>query len=155
MDMGKVTTHPDQASAWMKETTANVKQWQARAIEGLKILQSQELVDPKQIAAIGYCFGGGTVTQLAYSGVSIRGVVSFHGPLPLPDHKSGLLESKLRLLLAHGNADPFLTEDHIKKFRAALDQAGLDWQMIVYAGARHSFHESWSRSIRDGRPQIQ
>jgi dienelactone hydrolase len=135
---GKVTTHSDQASAWMKETTANVKQWQARAIEGLKILQAQELVDPTRIAAIGYCFGGGTVTQLAYSGVSIRGVVSFHGPLPLPDPNqvSGI---KAKILLAHGNADPFLTEDHIRTFRTTLDKAGLDWQMIVYAGARHSF----------------
>jgi dienelactone hydrolase len=135
---GKVTTHPDQARAWMKETTANVKQWQARAIEGLKILQAQELVDPNRIAAIGYCFGGGTVTQLAYSGVSIQGVVSFHGPLPLPDPKQ-VFGTKTKILLAHGNADPFVTEDHIKTFRSTLDKAGWDWQMIVYAGARHSF----------------
>ncbi len=136
--MGKVTTHPDQASAWMKETTANVKHWQARAIEGLKILQAQELVDANRIAAIGYCFGGATVTQLAYSGVSIQGVVSFHGMLPLPDSKQ-VSGTKAKILLAHGNADPFLTEDHVRKFRTALDEAGLDWHMIVYAGARHSF----------------
>ncbi len=135
---GKVTAHSDQASAWMKETTANAKQWQARAIEGLEILQAQELVDPDRIAAIGYCFGGATVTQLAYSGVSIQGVVSFHGMLPLPDPNQ-VAGTKAKILLAHGNADPFLTEGHIKKFRTALDKAGLDWHMILYAGARHAF----------------
>lgn len=135
---GKVTTHPDQASAWMTEMTANVQNWQARAMEGLKVLQAQPLVDPHRIAAIGYCFGGGTVTQLAYSGVSIQGVVSFHGPLPLPD-PTQVSGTKAKILIAHGNADPFLTEGHIGTFRTALDQAGIDWQMIVYAGARHSF----------------
>ena len=135
---GKITKHPDQASAWMKETTANVNAWQARAMAGLKVLQAQELVDPHRIAAIGYCFGGATVTQLAYSGAAIQGVVSFHGMLPLP-HPKQVSRTKAKLLLAHGNADPFLTEEHIKKFRTALDDAGLDWQMIIYSGARHSF----------------
>lgn len=135
---GKVTTHPDQASAWMKETTANVKHWQARARKGLTILQNHDLVDANRMAAIGYCFGGATVTQLAYSGAPIKGVVSFHGSLPLPasNHVAG---TKAKMLIAHGNADPFLTEEHIQKFRTTLDQAGVDWQMIVYARARHSF----------------
>ena len=135
---GKVTTHPDQASTWMKETTANIKSWQARAMEGLKILQSHDLIDADRIAAIGYCFGGATVTQLAYSGASVKGIVSFHGSLPLPD-PTQVTRTKAKILIAHGNADPFLTEDHIKTFRSTLDKAGLDWQMIVYAGARHSF----------------
>ena len=96
------------------------------------------MVDASRIAAIGYCFGGATVTQLAYSGAPVQGVVSFHGSLPLPDPKQ-VTGTKAKILIAHGNADPFLTEDHIKEFRSTLDKAGLDWQMIVYAGARHSF----------------
>ncbi|MDT7042936.1 dienelactone hydrolase family protein [Candidatus Nitronereus thalassa] len=134
----KITVHPDQAGAWMKQVQANVSQWQARAIKGLAVLRSQEQVDPKNIAAIGYCFGGATVIQLAYSGEEIKGAVSFHGALPLPIGKQAT-KVKTKILIAHGNADPFQKEDHIRKFRNALDKANVDWQMVFYAGARHSF----------------
>ena len=135
---GKVTAHADQAGKWMKEIQSNTKTWRTRALAGLKILQANGNVDPGRIAAIGYCFGGATVVQLAYGGAPVDGVVSFHGSLPLPEgnQASGI---KTKILLAHGNADPFLTEDHIQEFRKALDKAKVDWQMIVYAGARHSF----------------
>ncbi len=133
---GQVTTHPDQAATWMKQVQADVKAWQARALKGLAVLQSREMVDPQRLAAIGYCFGGATVLQLAYGGAGVKGVVSFHGALPLPSQAQSV---KAKILIAHGNADPFLTEDHVRKFRRALDAANLDWQMVVYAGARHSF----------------
>lgn len=134
----KVTNHPDQAGKWMKEVQANVSNWQARAIKGLAVLRSQDQVDTNHIAAIGYCFGGATVIQLAYSGAEVNGVVSFHGALPLPKAKQAT-KVKAKMLIAHGNADPFLKEDHIQKFRHALDKANVDWQMVLYAGARHSF----------------
>ena len=134
----KVTDHPDQAGTWMKEVQANVSQWQARAIKGLAVLRSQDQVDPNNIAAIGYCFGGATVIQLAYSGEEIKGVVSFHGALPLPTSKQAT-KVKAKMLIAYGNADPFQKEDHIRKFRNALEKANVDWQMVLYAGARHSF----------------
>jgi len=136
--VGKVTDHPDQAGEWMKQIQANVALWQARAIKGLAVLRSQALVDLNRIAAIGYCFGGATVVELAYSGADIRGAVSFHGSLPLPGNQP-VHQTKAKLLLAHGNQDPFVKEEHVRKFRTALDKAHLDWQMIVYAGARHSF----------------
>ena len=135
---GQVTTHPDQAATWMKQVQADVKQWQARALEGLAVLRSQEMVDQRRMAAIGYCFGGATVLQLAYSGADVRGVVSFHGALPLPAG-SQAQSAKAKILIAHGNADPFLNEEHVRTFRQALDAASLDWQMVTYAGARHSF----------------
>lgn len=134
----KLTTHPDQAGTWAKEVQANVSQWQARAIKGLAVLRSQDQVDTNNIAAIGYCFGGATVIQLAFSGEEINGVVSFHGALPLPTGKQAG-KVKAKMLIAHGNADPFLKEEHIRKFRNALDKANVDWQMVLYAGARHSF----------------
>lgn len=136
--VGKVTTHPDQAGTWMKQVQANVSQLQTRAIKGLAVLRSQELVDTNRIAAIGYCFGGATVVELAYSGANIRGAVSFHGSLPLPDRKTAR-QTKAKLFLAHGNLDPFVKEEHVRKFRNALDKAKIDWQMVIYAGARHSF----------------
>ncbi len=135
---GKVTEHPKQAGEWMNTMMANVSNWQARAMAGLKVLQQHALVDANNIAAIGYCFGGATVTQLAYDGAPVKGVVSFHGALPLPS-EGQVISSNVKILIAHGNEDPFLKEDHILNFRSAVEKAGLDWQMIIYAGARHSF----------------
>jgi len=134
----KITDHPDQAGKWMTQVQANVSHWQARAIKGLAVLRSQDHVDRYNIAAIGYCFGGATVIELAYSGAEVKGVVSFHGALPLPTGKQAT-KVKAKMLIAHGNADPFLKEDHIRKFRTALDKANIDWHMVLYAGARHSF----------------
>lgn len=135
---GKVTQHADQAGKWMRAVQANVDDWQARAIKGLTILREHALVDAERIAAIGYCFGGATVMQLAYSGADVQGVVSFHGSLPIPDVQQAS-RTRAKILIAHGNADPFISEEHIKKFRTKLDEVRLDWQMIVYSGARHSF----------------
>ena len=104
---GQVTIHPDQAATWMKQVQADVKQWQTRALKGLAVLRSQENVDPQHLAAIGYCFGGATVLQLGYSGADVKGVVSFHGALPLPAGPHAQ-SAKAKILIAHGNADPFL-----------------------------------------------
>ena len=135
---GKVTQHPDQAGTWMKHVQSNIQVWQARALAGLNVLSAQKFVDPERLAGIGYCFGGSTVIQLVYSGAPVRGVVSFHGLLPLPDAQQAP-QTRARILIAHGNADSFVSEEHLRTFRSALDQANVDWQMIVYSGARHSF----------------
>ena len=135
---GKVAEHPTEAGTWSGQITRNVKQWQQRALAGLKVLRSQPQVDPKRLAAIGYCFGGATVLQLAYSGTDIAGVVSFHGSLPPPDvqQASGI---KARILICHGASDGFIPQQRIDKLRAALEGARSDWQMITYGGAVHSF----------------
>ncbi|HNP60501.1 MAG TPA: dienelactone hydrolase family protein [Nitrospirales bacterium] len=135
---GKVTTHPDDARQWMQQITANVEMWQARGREGLGLLQANPLVDQTRLAAIGYCFGGATVMQMVYDGAPVKGVVSFHGSLPLP---SASLSNKnsVKILIAHGEADPFLSQDHITKFKRALGEAGFDWHMVVFGGAQHGF----------------
>jgi len=135
---GKVTTHTEKASEWAKLTTDNVDVWQARARQGLTLLQEDPRVDPKRLAAIGYCFGGATVMQLVYGGAPVKGVVSFHGSLPLPPGSHSIPNSA-KVLIAHGASDPFLTADHIGQFKTALDNAEINWQMVVYSGAQHSF----------------
>ena len=135
---GKVTTHPEKASEWAKLTTSNVDEWLRRAQEGLKLLRADPKVDPTRLAAIGYCFGGATVMQLVYGGAPVKGVVSFHGSLPLPSNSQSTRNSA-KVLIAHGASDPFLTTDHIEQFKTALDTAGIDWQMVLYSGAQHSF----------------
>ncbi|MGH7254249.1 MAG: dienelactone hydrolase family protein [Nitrospirales bacterium] len=135
---GMVTQHADQASKWMQQIQANVPGWQERANAGLEILRDHELVDASRLGAIGYCFGGATVLQLAFSGAPVRGVVSFHGALPVPT-KEQASQTRAKLLMAHGNQDSFVSQDHLVTFLAALDAGNLDWRLVVYSGARHSF----------------
>ncbi|MDI6854454.1 MAG: dienelactone hydrolase family protein [Deltaproteobacteria bacterium] len=109
-----------------------------RAQAGLKVLRKHNLVDPQRLAAIGFCFGGTTVLELAYSGADVKGVVSFHGGLtaPKPEDRKRL---KAKILILHGAEDPHVKAEEIKAFQEAMRQAGADWQMIYYGGAVHSF----------------
>lgn len=141
MDMygdNKVTSHPQQAKEWMQQTTANVDEWQRRARQGLELLRDNKHVEDSQVAAIGYCFGGATVMQLAYSGADVDGVVSFHGSLPpaTPEQASAV---KGKVLVEHGNDDAFIPADRITKFKAALDNAKVDYTFNGYDGVRHAF----------------
>ena len=135
---GKVTEHPSQAGKWAGQVRKNMKDWQARAGSGLAVLQNHPLVDPKRIAAIGYCFGGASVLALTYGGSDLAGVVSFHGSLPVPSDEQAK-QIKAKILICHGASDGFISEDGIQEFRSALEKGEADWQMVYYAGARHSF----------------
>jgi len=85
---GKLTDKAEQAKEWMTEVTTDVEWWRESAIVGINYLKKHKLVSAEKIAAIGYCFGGGTVLQLAYSGIDIEGIVSFHGSLPIADEST-------------------------------------------------------------------
>ena len=135
---GKVTKHPEEAGEWAKQVSSNVRAWQQRAVAGLEVLKKEPRTDSQRIVAIGYCFGGSTVQQLAYSGADIRGVVSFHGSLLLPPAEQGN-QVKAKILICHGAADPFTKLGAVEQYMAAMDKAGLDWQLVVYGGAKHGF----------------
>lgn len=134
----KVTEHPEQAREWSGMIRENVEQWRKRALAGLEILQNDERVDTDRLAAIGYCFGGSTVLQLALGGVDLKAVVSFHGGLFEPEIEE-VKQSKASILVCHGAADAFLPEETARKFRQTLEKGGADYTMIYYGGARHSF----------------
>ena len=110
----------------------------ARVNAGLDALRRQPLVDPKRIAAIGYCFGGTTVIELARSGADVSGVVCFHGGLDSPTPADGK-NIKGKVLVCHGADDPFSSPQNIAAFENELRQGGVDWQLIKYGGAVHSF----------------
>lgn len=133
---GKTTDDPKQAEAWMKAITADAGAWQNRAKAGFAALKKQQDVDPEQLAAIGYCFGGSTVMQLAYAGADLAGVASFHGSLP--PAPAGV-KLKPSVLIAHGDADPMVPPERVKAFTDALNAAGADWQLLSYSGAQHAF----------------
>jgi dienelactone hydrolase len=79
----RVTEHAADAKGWMMQITENQDAWQRRALAGLEALKASDKVDGERLAAIGYCFGGATVMQMAYAGADLDGVVSFHGSLPV------------------------------------------------------------------------
>jgi dienelactone hydrolase len=110
----------------------------ARARAGLEELKKQNLVDPQRLAAIGFCFGGTTVLELARDGADLKGVVSFHGGLSTPtplDAKN----IKGKVLALHGADDPFVKADEVAAFQDEMRKAAVDWQFISYGNAVHSF----------------
>jgi len=135
---GKSTEHGDEAGAWMGQITENIDSWQERAMRGLEILREQPQVDADRIGAVGYCFGGATVMQMAYAGAELSGVVSFHGSLPIPDEEQ-IGSIRAPILAANGAADEFVPPKRIQAFQDALRGTGTDWHMVIYGGARHGF----------------
>lgn len=109
-----------------------------RVNAGLAELRKQANVDQKRIAAIGYCFGGTTVIELARSGADIGGVVSFHGGLDSPNPADGK-NIKCKVLALQGADDPFVPAKDIAAFEDEMRQAGVDWEFTQYGGAVHSF----------------
>lgn len=109
-----------------------------RVTAGLETLKTQPGVDTKKLAAIGYCFGGTTVLELARSGAEIQGVVSFHGGLgtTLPA-EAGKIPAKI--LVCHGADDPFVKPAEVDGFKAEMKKADAKMEFIAYPGAVHSF----------------
>ena len=110
----------------------------ARFLAAMDFLRQQALVDPARIAAIGYCFGGGVVLNMARLGVDLKGVASFHGSLKAvkPAQPGGV---KAKVLVLHGADDKFIPQDQIEAFQQEMKTAGADFQFISYPGALHSF----------------
>jgi dienelactone hydrolase len=109
-----------------------------RVNAGLEQLKKSELVDTKRIAAVGYCFGGTTVIELARSGADINGIVSFHGGLDSPTPADGK-NIKCPVLICHGADDPFEKPEDLAAFENEMRDAKVDWRLIKYGGAVHSF----------------
>ena len=109
-----------------------------RVNSGLTELLKQEFVDKNKIAAIGYCFGGGVVLELARSGAEINGVVSFHGSLSTPDPNDAK-NIKCKISVQHGAVDPFVKEESIIAFKKEMEDANVDYVLTEYSGAVHSF----------------
>ncbi len=134
----QVTDKPEQAGAWMQEITADIAYWRERANLGLAQLRQHPLVAPGELAAIGYCFGGGTVLQMAYGGTDLKAVVGFHASLPAAPAEAKD-KIKARILVLHGAEDTFVSPAVVENFQKKLSAAHANWEMDIYGGAHHSF----------------
>ena len=111
-----------------------------RAAAGLEVLRSHPMVDGR-VAAVGYCFGGMTVLELARSGAELMGAVSVHGTLKTAQ-RCGSGAVKAKILVCHGALDPHVPMAQVNDFISEMTDAAADWQLIVYGGALHGFtHE--------------
>ncbi|MBF0266621.1 MAG: dienelactone hydrolase family protein [Gammaproteobacteria bacterium] len=134
----KNTRHAADAKSWSKQISSNIDNLTRRAKLGLDILKKQESVDKEKLAAIGYCFGGAAVMQLAYTGIDIKAVASFHGSLPVATEEQAK-KIKAKVLVAHGASDPMIPKERMVKFNEVLNNNDVDWEMNIYGGAKHAF----------------
>jgi dienelactone hydrolase len=114
--------------------------FRARMNAALDFLKADDHTDTSKVAAIGYCFGGTGVLELARDGTDIAGVVSFHGGL---DSAAGLAAKpgniKAKVLVLHGADDPYAPAAQVTAFQKEFTDAKADWQLVLYSGAVHSF----------------
>ncbi len=103
--------------------------------------QVEAPVDTSKLATFGFCFGGCCALELARSGAAVKAAVSFHGTLdtPTPGDAFNIQGS---VLVLHGAADPFVAKEQLPAFEAEMDAAGVDWQLVSYGGAVHSFTDT-------------
>jgi len=128
----------EEAAAQAKIYRSNRQLMRDRANAGLRVLQQHQLTIRDRLAAIGYCFGGGVVLELARSGAPTAGVVSFHGNLDTPNPKDAR-NIQGRVLVLHGADDPFVPDEQVVAFQQEMRRGNVDWQMVTYGGAVHSF----------------
>jgi len=139
LDMyGAVATKMEEAGPLMHELTSNGDLWRKRVQAGIDSLTAQPNVDPDRLAAIGFCFGGGTMIQMARWASQMKCLVAFHpGMQGLPEKDDRTVVTKL--LVCAGQRDPLIPPEARERFLKLMADAGADCQLITYAKAGHSF----------------
>jgi dienelactone hydrolase len=135
---GKTTTHPQEAGAMASKVRENLDAWRERAVVSLDVLASQEQCDKEKLAVIGYCFGGSTALQLAYTGADLDAVVTFHAALPIPTPEEAR-QIKGKVQIHNGADDSLIKQETIDELTEVLNEADVDWKFISHPGAKHSF----------------
>ncbi len=135
---GKQAAHPGDAMKFSSAVMKNMAVARARFQAALDVLKKHPTVDPNNIAAIGYCFGGGVVLQMAREGLDLKGVVSFHGSLAtFRPARPGRV--KARVLVLHGADDSFITPEQVAAFTKEMEKANVRFEIESFPGAKHAF----------------
>ena len=135
---GVLGSGPEENSKLMGPFLQDRSLLQSRLALAHETMQAQAEVDPGRTAAIGYCFGGLCVLDLARIGTDIKGVVSFHGLFNAPGNTQGK-KIKAKVLALHGNDDPMVPVEMVTGLEQELSEIGADWQIHVYGNSKHAF----------------
>lgn len=134
----KNADHPEDAGKFSNAVAGNMPLARARFEAAIDTLKAQSNVDAEKLAAMGYCFGGGVVLQMARLGVDLKGVSSFHGSLATKTPaKKGDVKASVRVF--NGAVDPFVKAEHIAALKEEMKNAGVDFEFVNFPGAKHSF----------------
>ncbi len=134
---GKQASHPGDAGKFSSVLKKNLPLAEKRFMAAYRLLQQQKQTDKENIAAIGYCFGGGIVLAMARRGVELKAAVSFHGGLGLGAPIKDKIDT--RILVLNGEADPFVKAEQITAFKNEMQAASIDYEFVNYPGAKHAF----------------
>lgn len=140
---GRTTVKADEASAWLGKLLSDRTVLRQRAAAGLKVLAEHALVDPRRLAAIGYCMGGTVALELARSGLphtaNLRALVCFHTSTIAAENADDNRNIKGHVLICHGAADTFVPQEQIHGFMRQMTDAGVRFTFESYPGALHAF----------------
>lgn len=132
---GKTADHPKDAKAFASAVGTSAK---PRFEAAMKVLEDHPLYASGEIVALGYCFGGTQVLNMARKGLPLQGVVSYHGSLATEQPaQAGAVQAKIAVFT--GAADPMIPSEQVEAFKAEMAQAGVDYSVVSYPGVKHSF----------------
>jgi dienelactone hydrolase len=135
---GKQAHHPDEAGKFASAVAKNTELAKARFDSAYSLISKEKTVDSNRIAAIGYCFGGSVVLNMARIGEPLKAVISFHGGLGTDT------PAKVGKITAHiasftGEDDPMIPATQVAAFRQEMEKAGVTYKAVTYPGTQHSF----------------
>ena len=142
----KVLSDRDEMMARLAALSGDPDRIRTLAQAGLAVLLGEARADASKVAAVGYCFGGAVVLELARAGADLKAVVGFHPGLGTirPEDARNITGS---VLVCVGTEDPFIPVEQRLAFEAEMRAAGIDWRMNLYGGAEHSFTHPWADLI--------
>jgi len=135
---GKLADHPSDAKKFSSAVRSNLPLMTTRFEAARKVLEGHATVDAKRVAAIGYCFGGAVALEMARQGADLRAVATFHGALNTQNPaQAGKVKARVRVFT--GADDKMVNSEVVTAFGKEMDAAGVDYKIVSYPGAKHSF----------------